>query len=259
MCKIFILLLFIFGAILNVFCQEKTNLDGYKLIKSDPFSLHFAYLDTLTLDTFHWYRGNQERVLVSKEGVELTHGFVFGGMGTKCGCEPEPHGLWIKKYRNGHLKEVGEYECNKKIGTWTYFYDNSNVSLVETYKMPYSDISNVFRLDTLRNRLPLKSGLYAEYHLNGKRKTEGRYEIVEAFSPSDTVETVNPANYNIEKTIISGSFWHPKSIKVDIWKTFDEKGNVIKTEDYRFISSKNENYRLIINRYLELIEQLKKE
>lgn len=259
MSKIFTTFLLIFGAINNVFCQERTDLRGFKVLKEDIFAGHFVYLDTLTLDTLHWNIENDERILVSKEGVELVHGYLFGGMGTICGCEVQPHGLWVRKYRNGHLQEVGEYECNKRVGTWTYFYDNGNISLVETYKMPYSDINNVFRLDTLKSRLPLRTGLYTEYYSNGKRKTEGRYEIIEAFSTSDTLETINPTNYVLEKTPVSGSFWHPKSIKIGIWNTFDEKGDVIKTEDYRFMSSKDEKQRLIINRYLELIEQLKKE
>src|SRR5688572_15558859 len=92
--------------------------NDYISISSD----HSFYLDTITKDTLYNDRLSSQYFLTSMEGIELKRGSYYGGMGTKCGCTPKPHGQWIERYRSGTLKETGEYDCNRKIGTWHYYF-----------------------------------------------------------------------------------------------------------------------------------------
>jgi antitoxin component YwqK of YwqJK toxin-antitoxin module len=257
MAKLLTIFPFLFSIIQCGFSQESMHWGNNRLIKEDFQHSRYIYIDTLNADTLYFDHKNRERIIISKEGVELVHGFVLGGMGTKCGCEPEPHGLWIKKHRNGNFKEVGEYSCNKKTGTWTYYHENGNIAKIETYKLPYFDFDNRYATvwDTLKNRDYLRTGLYAEFHSNGKRKIEGRYDIVEAFSPTDTVITGIDGNYRLITEIKYGSFWHPQSVKIGVWTEYNEKGKVTQTNDFKPIWADNNKYRAIIVRYFELLNR----
>lgn len=232
--------------------QENGLHDRLLAIKTEP--LLIVFLDTLTLDTIFENHATGLIVVKSTGDVELVRGSRYGGLGTPCGCEPQPHGLWIKRYRNGNLKEIGEYFCNQKKGTWTYYHENRNLMKIETYASPYLEFLTEHgqSWDTLKNNSFLRSGLYAEYYANGMMKETGKYEIVEEFSESDTLTTFDPDTYQEIKTIVKGVFWIPKTVKTGTWKWTDEAGNLIKVEHYHPYGKDRTRYRPIASRYYEI-------
>ncbi len=253
---------FLFGVLvvfqINCFGQENWLNDRLKEIKVEK--LLYVYLDTLTSDTLFANYEIGQRILKSKENVELSRGSVYGGLGTKCGCTPVPHGLWVKRHRNGYMKEAGEYFCNRKVGTWTYYHGNGNLKKVETYELPYLEFltEQGEPWDTLKNKEYLINGLYAEFYENGNLKIEGRYEIIEEFSNIDTLITFELETYNEIKTPITGAFWIPKSVKVGLWKEIDENGKLLKVENIEPVLFSEKRYRPIASRYYELFFSDKK-
>jgi antitoxin component YwqK of YwqJK toxin-antitoxin module len=221
-----------------------------------------VYLNEWTLDTLFENHENRQRIVKSKENVEISRGSISGGMfwNGQCGCDVKPYGLWINRYRNGNLKEIGEYYCNQKKGTWTYYYENGNLKKYETYDSPYlKTLTEVGQpWETLHDSPYLLSGPYAEFYANGKLKEEGRYEIIEEFSETDTVIIFDPETYEETKVAIEGPFWLPKSMKTGRWKWGDENGNLIRVEDIKPLWYDNPKYRSIASRYYELFKDRKK-
>lgn len=239
------------------FGQEPWSYGHLKTLKKDR--LLTVYLDTLTLDSLIVNADIWQTTIKTKENIEISKGSMVGGMGSECGCEPEPHGLWIKRYRNGNFKEIGEYFCNTKKGTWTYFHENGNLMKTETYALPYLEFITTHEQpwDTLKNTYLLQ-GLYAEYYPNGQLKVEGKYEIIEAYSETDTVITFDPDTYVEIKTPNKGSFWLPKSVKTGVWKWVDENGKLSKIERFDPLWYEDKRFRPIANRYFELFFEEKK-
>lgn len=238
---------FILVCVLRSYGQENVHMRyiiNSKQISNGDFCV---YVDTLTLDTlFEDYSIEPWLILLkTKDNIELLRGALYGGMGTKCGCTPLPNGLWVKRYRNGHLKEMGEYDCNKKKGTWLYYHENGNLKIRETYKLPY--LTPLVRYD-FGNTKYLLNGLYSEYYENGVLKLEGKYVIAEEFSSIDTLLTVQSETHELLRTPIIGSFWNPKSIKIGIWKEMDEKQKRVKKENFQPFKDSNKKYRPIENR-----------
>ncbi len=221
---------------------------------------NFTYLDTSTTDTIFVNYLTFYRTTKTKENIEISKGSIYGGIGTPCGCVPEPHGHWIKRYRNGSLFSIGEYYCNKKLGTWVSFYENGNVNKIENYSFPYHDfIADNLDLDFTYSWIPQISGLYAEYFESGNIKIEGHYKIYEIFANKDTTIIYNPDTYKAELHIIEGEFWIPKSYKDGYWKYYNKDGSIIKVEHYDMKKWKDEKIRPIITRQVnEIINKRKK-
>ena len=237
-------------------CQEHIEWNRYKELSRDEN--HTVYLDTINGDTLHEYFRWEERSLISKEGIEIFKGSLFGGMGTECGCVPKPNGYWIKRYRSGGLMEVGEYRCNRKIGTWTFYYENGGFRKIESYQTPYSKFLLDASLpdDTLKNPY-LLNGSYSEYYPNGSIKTVGQYEIIEELRNTDTTLLFDPATYEDVLLIKHGRFWAPISVKSGLWKEFGEDGVLI-TATYIDPISDYDKFRPLEFRYYELLERYKR-
>jgi len=220
----------------------------------------YVYLDTVTSDTIFENHQTGQKIVKSHDNIVLSQGSLFGGMGTPCGCTSKPHGMWIKRYRNGNLKETGEYFCNRKTGTWTYYHENGNIKKIETYQLPYLEFLTEVNesWDTLQNNVYLLSGLYAEYYENGQLKEEGRYEIVEEFKTVDSLITFHPDTYEDLITTTKGAFWRPKSIKTGFWKYVDETGKHVNIEKYDPPWYTDQHFRPLARRYAELLSGGKK-
>lgn len=214
-------------------------------------------IDTLIGDTITYNSKSDRFLKKSKEGVILIDGHKMGGMGTPCGCEPRPHGYWIERYRNGELKEQGRYFCNRKIGTWTYYHENGQISKVENFVEPYLEMLTRHgnKWDTLKKYFLLE-GPYLEYYPNGQLKVEGNYEIVEEYSKTDTIFTFDPDTYEEIIEIVEGEFWIPRSKKSKYWNTYSENGDILSHEFYKLRTWENENIRSIESRYWEVFGKI---
>jgi len=236
-------------------CYAQSNFQPrWHLLKSYAHEYH-KYIDertdTIRGDTSRYFGNTDRYVEISKEGVFLVEGYKLGN----CGCEPQSNGYWVERYRNGNLKNQGEYECGRKIGRWIYYFENGQIAKIENFKKPYnkfimslpdgSDIKNPFY------RMNLPEGRYLEYHPNGKLKVEGRYKIVEEFSKIDTVYTYDMDTYEEIVTVYKGEFWDAKSKKSGIWNFYDENGEVIKQDKYDVVIDKTKGIRDVESRYIE--------
>jgi len=235
------------------------QIDRWHLSKTNQDSI-YGYIrimvDTIKGDTAKYHQKTGRYLEISKEDIVLIDGHKMGGMGTKCGCEPLPHGYWIEKYRNGHLKEQGRYLCSKKIGTWIFYHENGQIKKVENYKNPYIDI---FTEDTIFGNLRtdfLLEGPYLEYYPNGQLKTEGKYEIIEEFSGIDTIYTFDMDTYEPISHVVRGQFWIPKSKKSGFWNHYSESGELISHQLHELKTWKDDKIRSIESRYWDIILDL---
>ena len=232
----------------SVYCQINIPWNNYIDITIDP--KHRMYLDPIQLDTFHANNYSDQYYMISLGGVELMRGSTYGGMGTRCGCVPRPHGQWLARYRNGALKETGVYDCNWKTGTWIYYYENGNIAKVETWVYPYFEFATESAWpNAFGARENLLKGDYIEYYDNGKPKIEGKYEIVEVHNQIDSIIRFNPHTYEDIKIPIDGKYWVRKSVKVGIWKEFQWDGSLIKMEEFNPFYKDDIRIRPIGNNY----------
>lgn len=213
----------------------------------------------VTGDTLWQFMTTGRYLKKSKEGVVLIDGHKWGGMGTRCGCEPREDGYWIERYENGNLKLQGRYDCGHKIGTWTYYHENGQMAKVESLKQPYPEmLTNEVGWDTLK-RYYLPEGSYLEYYANGQLKVDGMYEIVEAFSATDTLFSFDTITYELKEEIIAGEFWIPRSRKTRVWTYYDENGHITAMESYERSPWRDEKIRPLESRYWEVIGNILKE
>lgn len=247
---------FLFSAALlllsiNCFAQQRWPYERSKSLPRKDYTS--VYVDTTTLDTMFENIRLVQRIIKSSRGVELARGSF--------GDHNHPAGFWVFRYPDGALKETGEYAHRQKAGTWTYFYENGVVQKQETFQLPYADwVTEQHEMwDTLQTRTYLLHGLYTEFYENGQLKQEGHYDIVEAFTETDTVYTFNFDDYSEVLTPIRGAFWRPKSVKVGHWKYLDESGKLIDWVFFPPVSAESEGLRPVFYRYNELIQQRKKE
>jgi hypothetical protein len=182
-------------------------------------------IDTVTKDTIFESLKYGYRKIKSEDGVILSYGRIFGGMGTDCGCEAIPHGYWINRNRDNTVREEGEYYCNQKMGIWC-FYENGTISKIESYSKAYPNYIK------RNNRLTYRSGPYYQFHANGTMKVEGFYRIIEEYSNTDTVFIFNSDTYEQEIKIEHGDYWVPRSVKYGVWKYYNDSGNLIKEETW---------------------------
>ena len=159
-------------------CQNKPKWKWHvtKNYLGSTYDYYMLRIDTINGDTAIHYKSTHRYVEKSKEGVLLKEGHKMGGFGSACGCTPMPHGYWIERYRNGFIKEQGQYDCREKIGTWMYYYENGFPQKVVTYKRPYLEMftKGESRIKNLKSK-PLLDGPYLEYYENGQPKLVGHY------------------------------------------------------------------------------------
>jgi antitoxin component YwqK of YwqJK toxin-antitoxin module len=234
--------------------REERKWHVIKQKKESDFGYIITEIDTIIGDTAKYFTKSNRYIETNRKGITIVDGHQLGGMGTKCGCEPMSNGYWIERYDNGNLKAQGKYDCSRKSGTWIYYHGNGQVKKIENYKKPYIDIftNEKIGLDTLKNNYLLE-GPYLEYYQNGTLKTDGKYEIVEEYSETDTLYTVDVETYELIKEVTVGNFWIPKSKKHGIWNEYSKEGKLISHQFYKLDKDKTRN---IESRYWDLIKKL---
>lgn len=221
-------------------------------------NIHYqTKIDTIKGDTAHFLRNSRRYMEVSKEGIILVDGHTLGGMSSECGCNAKPHGYWIERYRNGNLKMQGKYQCYKKVGTWISYYENGQLQKIEHYKSPYlkTFVSQEYNLKTDI----LLEGPYLEYYSNGQLKTDGNYEIIEEFSPLDTIFALNYETYEVAPFVKQGEFWIPKSIKSGHWNHYSETGELLEHQYYDIKIWVDKNIRPLKTRYWDIVKEIANE
>ena len=193
----------------------------------------------------------------SVDNILLMEGSKVGGFGSDCGCEPEKHGYFIERFRDGNTKEQGNYFCNVKLGNWIYFHENGQISKIENLVKPYPTPFDKFVNNTNKfKNIFLRNGPYLEFYPNGKLKTKGSYDIIEEFTTTDTIVTIDYNTYEEIYEISIGEFWFPKSIKSGNWYYYSENGELNRIEENKLNFLDDLSHRRIEDRLFESIKNL---
>jgi hypothetical protein len=232
-----------------------------KEYKDDNYGQIHERIDTTNNDTIRYTRKSDRYLIKSSDNIILVDGHMWGGMGTPCGCEPTPHGYWIEKYRNGKYKSQGKYFCREKVGTWTYYYENGQISKIESFRKPYEkfakELNSIVDAILIKNYY-LRDGPYLEYYPNGQLKIEGTYKIFEEYSKTDTIFEFDLETFAPIITVIEGDYWIPRSKKVRTWNFYDENGRILEHEKYPLYPRGND-IRSIESTYFRLISEFYEE
>jgi len=210
-------------------------------IKWDQYDSSSKYvmkgLDTLSNDS----------ILISRDRYirQDQHGLIIEDLNyaklnsVSCDDEgPKLTGYWTKYYKSGEINEIGKIVCNKKIGEWLYFYKSGQIKKFEKYE-------KVDIIDSNPN-VGYLNGSYLEYHPNGKIKVSGSYRIIEE---KVEYEIVNIETYKIQKKCCN---WILKSIKTGQWTEYNDRGEIIKIEEFNLSVQESQNLRELADRYLEI-------
>jgi antitoxin component YwqK of YwqJK toxin-antitoxin module len=205
-------------------------------------------------DTTRYFSKTGRFIKKSKDNILLLDGHKFAGGGMRCGCEPIKNGYCIEKYRNGNFKSQGKYKCGVKEGTWFFYHESGQISKIITWEKPYEEFASELSLEVGRlKNYYLKNGQYLEFYPNGQLRVKGEYQIVEEYSNTDTLFTLDPETFASTGTIIEGEFWIPRSKKIGAWYLFDESGDFVEVK-YHKIDEGNKT-RPIKHRYWEMAEE----
>lgn len=144
-------------------------------------------------------------------------------------------GIWVFRHDNGDTLAIGKYDDGgNKIDKWRYYYPNKHLRKVENYLL--FDDHLTWDIDSNKIWTVIESkkhGEYLEYYQNGQLKTHGQYksEIVLRDSAylidyQEHYEIPDPSMQRYTKGFII------TTRKTGKWKYYDEKGILIKEEEY---------------------------
>lgn len=188
-----------------------TKLDNHLLYIDYPF-LNTLPNDFITEGSYIHENELEEIVVKRKEYARKLEEFkknkdtiyypgtkAIKGIGLHCNGYYMPddreHDLWKYYYETGELESEGNYSVGDKTGLWKFYYKNGNLKELGTFEGE------------------LKVGTWEYYHTNGKLKEIGTY-----------VEITKGLFIEGPKII--------KSVKRDIWRTYDTIGNLIKEKKF---------------------------
>jgi antitoxin component YwqK of YwqJK toxin-antitoxin module len=184
-------------------------------------------IDTISLDSVFFYKNGYKRIgLNGNLIVEIKIGDGFQPVCSDDGYKLS--GTYRKYYYNGKLQEFGGLRCNNKSGEWFYFYENEALKKYENYGTTQIDCVVC---------LPLLSGIYKEYHPNKQVKLSGMYRMVLKW---DKFAEFEMKTY---KEVLTCCDWLPTSIKTGIWYEYDEKGQLISSQDFTIEIDKSKIYK----------------
>lgn len=126
---------------------------------------------------------------------------------------------WKEFYKNGILKEEGDYYRNMKTGDWKYYYPSGKLMKLERIffdeeGIPYYTVK------------PILQSEY-EYYENGQLKMEGQYE--KSYDGVDSILIPDPTTGNLNLEIINGIIC---SKKCGTWNYYNPDGTLMKKEEY---------------------------
>lgn len=168
-------------------------------------------------------------------------------------------GKYIIYYNTGNVNQKFYYENNNRHGSAVAYYKNGNLSLKSNYCMgilngewvKYYENGNIKEKGTYFNGEKL--GLWEEYYENGKLKSKGdlisNFHLIKYkdFINFELIVTdkqgaaITPENYTEQmkstlemlKNSVRISFPYKMYLKDDLWKYYNEQGNLINEEIYK--------------------------
>lgn len=188
--------------------------------------------DSILISKNEYLRKNAQGRLIEK----LT--LLPNSISIRCDDEgPKLTGKWIRYYSSGEIEEIGQIECNRKIGNWIYFYKNGSINRYEKY--------DKFVLFEFGHSAYL-NGAYVEYYEDGTIKVLGNYKVLEEYVKYQKL------NIDTYETMEECCRWQPKSFKFGKWVEFDENGDITNELMYEMNVKDSLNLRELADRYINL-------
>lgn len=153
---------------------------------------------------------------INKKGIVVIEGDLVS---TCIECRKK-QGEWKEYFDDGKLKSVRHYCYGNEVGEVCNYYSNGKIK--EKYDLAFIE-------DAIGRSL--FSGVYQEYFPSGKQKTIGYYKLKIDSSTIDTLMLENIETGEITMRLDRTS--KPISAKWGTWKFFNEKGKLLKKEEYR--------------------------
>ena len=168
-------------------------------------------------------------------------------------------GEWSTYYENGKLESKGVFnKADMKIGDWQYFGLNGLISSKEKFendgniysKINYSYFENGNLRDEIQVKISgvkgVKEGQYVEYHSNGKKKAEGKYNnnlqngLWSYYFDNGLLQAKgNYINGNGGDQSDSGI---PKNNRDGLWKIYTSDGKLLQDQSWTGIQQSLKSY-----------------
>ncbi|MFT4061627.1 MAG: hypothetical protein QM642_04635 [Edaphocola sp.] len=195
--------------------------------QSRLYEVYFSKPDRMKPDEEHggysFDVGDSLKVYMSDDGyykLMLKNGTVVEEGDTDEGDNSfARHGNWSSYYRNGKLKENGNYYLDKPYGHWS-FYDESG--------QPASEMEIVPIVAEDGNTAYCKAGREVLYFPNGKIKEE-RYHKAEPYDAQERVKVEDPETGKEVWKTVKVKAYKPKPFGT--WVVYAADGTVEKRED----------------------------
>lgn len=160
-------------------------------------------------------------------------------------------GFYLERNRKGKVLVIGEYLYNRKIGRWTYFYENGQIKRIENYSLPFCSQLYDLNIKLLHQIGPFLHGNQIEYYSSGQIKKIENYEIYDLKRNKFRVMGRDSNTYEEIPISIEEEFWVPTSMKTGKWIKFDESGEI--EEEHIYYVDFNDQIRQIplVPRFVE--------
>lgn len=168
--------------------------------------------------TIHYSKDFSYYKLINKNGIIIREGTLAANSCENMGMKMK--GKWIERYENGVIKSIQHYGSQElPIGLVEKYYQNGYL------QEKYSFVEAKIGLGGV-----CVDGPYEEYYSNGKLKIKGNYKIGLDSTITDTIYAEDPTTGEQHTIIEKGK--NPHSLKTGQWLYFNDKGDLLKRENY---------------------------
>jgi hypothetical protein len=183
----------------------------YKKINDSigKYKLDIDTSKTVTYNTFRNY------VKIFQYDTLLEEGYISWCC-IDCKCRGNE---WIYYYKNGKIKETGDYYRQQKINDWKYYYETGKLKKFESI---FFDLDGIGYYSVR----PMLQSEY-EYYENGQLKMEGQYE--KSYDGVDSIYMVEPET---GKETLQTIFGTTCSKKCGTWNYYNPDGSLMRKEEY---------------------------
>ena len=134
----------------------------------------------------------------------------------------EDNNQFSSYFDNGNLQVKGCIINDARVGLWEYYYENGQLKEHGEYQ---KDTKGGLDKNCGEYFKSIKAGVWKEYYDNGEKKSVGQFAPL-ALCHQDTSYVEKDGEYDVRITIDIDFLKH------DLWKYYDDKGDLIKEETY---------------------------
>lgn len=158
-------------------------------------------------------------LLISVNGYSQWKDYIISASGdtlNRVDQQGLKQGPWTHRYETVRgepgYEEEGFYKNNRKEGEWKLFSLQGDLVGIENYRWGFKD------------------GLCSYFSMLGELRLEQRWKALNPDKAYDTIDVEDPDKLDSYRQVIVKN--EGAAIRHGIWKYYDEKGNVSRTENY---------------------------